>query len=91
MHIMSLLSWTTPRGLHGSSCPSAGQRVRVSWFTVPGGNVIDVLFGHIEDDLDPALHFQRIAQWGSCGKAPVVPQNRPPGPAIADRIDANHA
>ena len=55
------------------------------------GNVIDVLFGHIEDDLDPALHFQRIAQWGSCGKAPVVPQNRPPGPAIADRIDANHA
>src|SRR4051794_5320866 len=30
------------------------------------------------------FHFQRIAHRGACGKPPIVPQNRRPGPEPAD-------
>jgi hypothetical protein len=38
-----------------------------------------------ERGVSAPLHFQDIAHWGACGKTPVVPHNRWPGPEPTER------
>lgn len=69
----------TASGLSRQRVPVCGAPPRRETLVSPGGRQ-----EQRQGDLSPC-HSQLIAQWGACGKAPVVAQNRRPRPQPAGR------